>query len=190
MKRRRDRRNSSWFENKVWLSKLLFSIIFVLISLIYMRVSDTNKSFYKDKLLQDSINFQSFGKVYDKYFGNKFKKEVNEKDEMVVFSDNLVFSSKEKVGNSYKLNVGMEYGVPALKPGIIVFIGEKDDLGKTIIVQGNDGVDVWYSNLINSEYGMYDYVSKGDILGTTDDEYLFLSFNKNGTFLTYEEYIK
>ena len=190
MKRRNDRKNSSRFENKIWLTKLLISIIFVLVSLIYMRVSDTNKSFYVDKLLQDNINFQSFNGLYNKYFGNKFENKTINSEEMLTFNDTLTFSSREKIDNSYKLNVGMEYAVPVLKPGIIVFVGDKDNLGKTVIVQGNDGVDVWYSNLVNSEFGMYDYVSKGDILGTTLDEYLILSFNRNGTFLTYEEYIK
>ena len=79
--------------------------------------------------------------------------------------------------------------VEVLVPGIIVFDGEKDDLGNTIIVQGNDGVDVWYSCVTMKEKGLYDYVSKGDILGISNDVYVTISIYEDGKLLDYEEYI-
>ena len=142
-----------------------------------MRTSDDNKAFFKDKLLEDSINYQSFNHLYNKYFGDKLKKDDSDKsDDIVTFNDIINYSSKEKYDNSYKLIVGNDYTVNVLKPGIVVFIGEKDNLGNTVIVQGNDGVDIWYSNLVNFEYGMYDYVSKGDILGLNKDDYFYYCY--------------
>ena len=73
--------------------------------------------------------------------------------------------------------------------GIIVYIGDKDDLGNTVIVQGNDGIDIWYSGISLKEYGLYDYVSKGDILGLSSDVYVTISIYEDGELLKYEEYI-
>ena len=68
--------------------------------------------------------------------------------------------------------------------------GTKDGLSNTVIVQGNDGVDIWYSGVSLNEYGLYDYVSEGDVLGGSILEYGFVSIVKDGEKITYEEYFK
>ena len=60
-------------------------------------------------------------------------------------------------------------------------------MGNTVIVQGVDGIDIWYSNLGEVKYGMYDYVSSGDILGLSNEYYL-VSLYKDGNMISYEEY--
>jgi len=182
-------KNESKPKDKTWLTKLLFSIIFTLVSLIYMKVSTDNKQNYEKTILNNNINFSTFRNFYDKHLSNHFKKK-DESKELLTMNDQLSFTNKEKYNNSTKLTVGENYIVEALKPGIIVYIGEKDDLGNTIIIQGNDGIDVWYSNIIKGDYSLYDYISKGDIIGTSESDYIYLTIDKNGTFLTYEEYIK
>ena len=93
------------------------------------------------------------------------------------------------VNGRYRFNYGIDYQIEALMSGIIVFIGDKDDLGNTVIVQGNDGIDIWYSGISLKEYGLYDYVSKGDILGLSSDVYVTISIYEDGELLKYEEYI-
>lgn len=179
--------------DKGWLTKILISVIFVLVSLIYVNFSDKNLNFYKKNILEDNISFASLNNLYKKYVGNVATKEnnkENEADEMLTFNEGLIYESIEQYNNSYKLKVGKEYLVSFLKPGIIVFIGEKDGLGNTVIVQGNDGVDIWYSNVNMTVYGLYDYVSEGESLGTSNDEYIYLTLVDDGTYLKYEDYIK
>ena len=48
-----------------------------------------------------------------------------------------------------KLNVDDNYLVPIIESGIVVFIGNKDDYGKTVIIEQVDGVNVWYGNIDN-----------------------------------------
>ena len=67
-------------------------------------------------------------------------------------------------------------------------MGDKDDLGNTIIIQGNDGIDIWYSNITVSDYSLYDYVSTGDILGVNNEDYYKLTIMKDGKYLEYDEY--
>lgn len=175
--------------NKIWVTKLLLSIIFILISLIYVNFNTKNKETYTNNILEDSISFTKLNNLYDKYIGNTKKEEVN-KEDVLTMNEGLVYQSLEKYNNSTKFIVSNDYPINILKPGIIVYIGEKDDLGNTVIVQGNDGVDIWYSNINVTEYSLYDYVTKNDILGTTNSNTLYLTILKDGTYLTYEEYFK
>lgn len=172
-------------KNNVWLSKALISIIIVLGSLIVTNFNDNIRNDYKKFVLEKNINFSSINKIYEKYIGG-FRDLDN--DDLV---SNIVPDSLKIVPDdtgSYLINLGMDYPLTFMESGIIVYIGEKDDLGNTIIVQGNDGIDLWYSNVINTEYSLYDYVKKGDILGTLNSDQLLLTIMKDGNKLTYEEY--
>lgn len=184
--RKKNNKKSNKCGNTVWLSKLLISIIFVLTSLIYMNISDDTQNSYKKNVLEDNIDFYEINQVYDKYIGDG----EEQSDTELTFNDSIIASEVISYGDSYRLNVGTDYLINIMKPGIIVYIGDKDGLGNTVIVQGNDGVDIWYSNVLVSEYSLYDYVSVGDTIGTSNDEYIYLTFLKDGDYLTYEEYFK
>ena len=86
-----------------------------------------------------------------------------------------------------KLTVSKEYLVPVIDSGMVVFIGDKEKYGKTVIVQQVNGIDVWYSSLENVSVQLYDYVEKGDLLGDVKDTSLILVFKKDGKVLDYEK---
>ena len=50
--------------------------------------------------------------------------------------------------------------VPVIESGVVVFIGEKEGYGNTIIVEQVNGVDVYYSNINPSNIKLYDYIEK------------------------------
>ena len=56
-------------------------------------------------------------------------------------------------------------------------------------VKQSDGIDVWYSNIGNIGVQLYDYVSKGTLVGECNDS-LYLVFKKDGNVLDYKEYIQ
>lgn len=175
--------------SKIWVTKLLLSIIFLLVSLIYVNINNKNKEKYTDSILEDSISFTKMNNIYDKYIGSS-KKEESNNNELLTMNGSIEYTSMAQYNNSTEFTVNKDSPVSILKPGIIVYVGEKDDLGNTVIVQGNDGVDIWYSNILVSEYSLYDYVTKNDIIGTTNDNHLYITIDKDGTYLTYEEYFK
>ena len=41
--------------------------------------------------------------------------------------------------------------------GIVIFIGEKEGYGNTVVVEQVDGIDVYYSNVSVSNIKLYDY---------------------------------
>ena len=79
--------------------------------------------------------------------------------------------------------------VPTIESGIVVFIGEKENLGTTVIIEQVDGIDTFYSNININNIKLYDYIEKGELLGETKGNDLYLFFQKNGEYLDYQKYI-
>ena len=184
------------------LTKLLLTIIIILGSFIYVNWNEKNKSYFKKYVLEETIDYQKFNAFYDKMIGKErlvdydyktdFKFEVVkvENKDKLVFLENFTYKSISKDGNGYKVVLENGASVPVLNSGIIVFIGTKDNLRDTIIVQGNDGVDIWYSNVIVTDNALYDYVSRGHILGISNSDKVKLTFVKDNEYISYENYFK
>ena len=104
-----------------------------------------------------------------------------------VFSEELVYSEKKEYLDGLELIVTDEYLVPALDNGLVLFIGEKEGYGNVVIIENGDGIDIWYGN-INSNVKLYDYVSKGELIGSANGDKLYVVYEKNGTILNYEDH--
>ena len=167
------------------ISKVLLSIIFLLVSIILINKNENIKKFYEDKVFNDSISFIKFNELYNKYFGSITSTYPTEE---LVFNESIQYSNIDNYLNGKVLTVSNNYIVPSIGSGIIVYLGDKDNLGNTCIIQGVDGVDIWYSNIDTSNLTLYDYVSKGDMLGTTLSDKLYLTLEKNNEFIDYETY--
>lgn len=162
---------------KKMISKILLSIIFVLSSLIFVEYGN-NEKYFKDNVLNNNINFSKLRVFYDKYFkGNKGSDGTKE----LLVSNEIEY---EYVSGRYKY---LKEDVNVMQSGIVVFVGEKDGLGNTVIIQGIDGVEFWYSNLDDMVVGLYDYVSNGDKIASSKEYYL-VSLLKDGVLITYDEY--
>jgi len=151
--------------NTSWLSKVLISIIIILLSLILTNFNKDIKEFYTKNILEYNLSFNQINKIYEKYIGNINKEKVKTSDTNYVSNEitDIKLLPKTEEDGSYKIDVGLDFPVTFQESGIIVFIGDKESLKNTVIVQGNDGVDIWYSNIIHNDYSLYDYVKKGDI---------------------------
>ena len=171
------------------INKFLFIVVITLITLIVLKANSNFKTSFYKYIYEDNISFADINNLYEKYFGNQipFKNLFKEKTSMV-FSEKLEYQKKEKYKDGVKLSVSEKYAVPAIKEGMVVFVGEKEKYGKTIIISGTDGIDIWYSN-INSNVKLYDYIEKGKIVGDAIDSKIYLLFKKNQEILNYEEYI-
>lgn len=181
-------KKSSNYVSKIF-SKVLISIIFFLVSMIYINFNSTNKELFKKYFFEDNFNFNYFTNLYNKYFGEILPPQEDINDDKMVFNETMTYKNIEKYQDGYSLEVEQNELIPILQSGLIVFVGEKENYGNTIIIQGIDGVDIWYSNINLEGYKLYDYVEKGKILGTVTDTHIYLVFNKNGKFLGYEEYL-
>ena len=170
-------------------NKILVCIILVIICLIMMKTNSNFQEFVSEKIFKDNISFAYLNNLYNKYFGSILPSYKNS-DTEVVFNEKLEYFEYNKYLDGYKLSVQTSYLVPIIESGIVVYIGNIDNYGESVIIEGIDGVDIWYSNLENISVKLYDYVNSGTYLGEVKGEDLYLVFEKNQEYLKFEDYIK
>lgn len=173
-----------------FLNKCLISIFLFVLTLCIIKIYPNTKEIIYKNVYQTNFSFASINSNYEKYFGSILPIEsyIGQKTE-TVFNENLVYNHKEKYNEGVKLTVNKSYLMPALESGIVVFKGNKELYGETIIVQQVDGVDLWYVNVNSDSVKLYDYVEKGSLLGECKDTEIYLYYQKNGEFLNYEKYL-
>lgn len=166
-------------------SKILLSIIFILISCIYIHLDKNNLAKYQKFVFTDNLTFAKINDTYHKFFGSLFPSVVNN-DESIVANNEVSLNEITEYQDGYKIKSSSPISV--LESGIIVYLDEKEGYGKTAIIQGINGYDIWYGNLTDESVKLYDYVEKGSILGNCLDGFYYNVFYKDGNKISYEEY--
>ena len=172
------------------ITKLSICIILILMGLIFVKNDENAKEKLYEFLYENNISFSTINKWYQEHFGDitPFQNIVKDNTELV-FNENLVYKDASLYKDGVKLNVEENYLIPIIESGIVVFIGNKDDYGKTVIIEQVDGVSVWYGNVENINVSLYDYVNKGEFLAEANKTF-YMVFNKEGKYLDYKEYLK
>lgn len=176
-------------EIKIITLKILLTTILFLTGMILIKQNPTNKVFITKNIFEKTLKFTKTREIYQKYFGNVFTIDKITYNEIPVFNENISYKKKSKYMDGVELQVENKYMVPALESGIVIFIGEKENYGETIIIEQTNGIDVFYSNITRNNLKLYDYVEKGTYLGETKNDKLYLIFQKNGETLDYKDYI-
>ena len=171
------------------INQTLISIIILLVGLIVIRKDVSLKEKINKKIYEDNIEFIKVKNLYDKYFGELLPISNLVSKEQPVFNEKIKYLKEEKYLEGVKLTVDNNIMIPSMKDGIVVFIGEKENYGNTIVVEQTDGVDVAYGNIDNINVKLYDYVESGTLLGQAKDNYMYLVFQKEGNNLDYKQYI-
>lgn len=167
--------------------RLLIVVVLFLTALIVCKSNSQIKDKVYKYLYTEDISFTKIKKIYNKYLGGflPIKKEV---DTEKVFQEKLKYTDLSIYQDGIKLSVGNNYLVPALQEGMVVFVGDKENYGNTIIVEDLEGVRYWYGNITTSSLKLYDYIEKGSLIGETSTN-LYLVFSKDDNYLDYEKYI-
>ncbi len=171
------------------LRSLTVVVIFLILAII-SKSSQTYKDIIVTNLYETNISFTKIKNLYNKYLGGVVPLDKVTPDTTPVFNEQLEYTNDSIYYDGVKLEVINNYLVPIIEEGMVVYIGEKENYGNVIIIEGIDGVDIWYGNMENTTVELYDYVEKSTYLGQTKDNYLYLAYSKDGTFLDYKEYLK
>ena len=171
-----------------FINKCLSAVLIGLIALIVMEYSPKFKTFMKEEVLSKNISFGFLGKLYNKYFG-EILPESNTDSVVKVFNEKLSFQKIEKHLEGANLTVDKNYLVPAVNSGVVVFIGDKEDIGKVVVIEQIDKTTITYGNILNTSLKLYDYVEKGSFIGEVNDTNLYLSVLKDNEYLNVETYI-
>jgi len=170
---------------KTFITKFLVLTFIFLITIICIKKDNNIKTYLCKNVFSKNFSFTKIRSIYTKYFGSILPFDNISIEP--VFSEKLEYFSINKYNDGIVLSVNPNYLVPVQYSGIVVFIGEKEGLGNTVIIE-SENVTIWYSN-INSSIELYDEVKKGEYLGETIDDKLYLVFQKDGSIVDYKEYI-
>jgi stage IV sporulation protein FA len=168
---------------------MLLSIIFLL-ALIFAKSSSKNKEILYNAVFRENISFAVINNLYNRYLGGILPFKDLVKDNESVFKEKLTYKEANIYKDGVALSVDNKYLVPAIDSGIVIFTGEKEDYGKTVIIEQANGVNVWYANVDNLNVKIYDYIEGGSLIGETINNKLYLVFEKEGKKLDYKEYIE
>lgn len=167
--------------------KVLIVIIFIIFGTLIIKKSNNIKDVIYNNVYVNYINFPFIKDLYNSYLGNVIPFQNIIKEEPV-FNEKLNYKEKSKYNNGTKLILNNNI-VPIIDSGIVIFIGNKDNFNKTVIIENSDGVEEWYGNLNNINVKLYDYVNKNDILGDTYNNTLYLEFKKDNKSLDYNRFL-
>lgn len=174
---------------KCLISRTLIAIIFLLMGIIFYKIDTSNKELINKYLYEDNWNFINVKNIFEDKIGKIIPvSKIN--SELVMSNGDFTTNPYDYKNDLTIFSLKEDINITALCGGIVVFMGNKDNLGNTIIIQGNDGIDIWYSNITNSNISLYDYVDKNTIIGESVNKSITLKISKNGNFISYEEYIK
>lgn len=178
------------FKNiKLSIYKVLIVIVIVVFGSFITNKNEIVKAKIYDKVYGSTISFAKIKKKYNNYAGSviPFENIINEKE---VFNEKIKYKDLGTFDNGIKLTLEDNYSVPIISDGIVIFIGNKDNLNKTVIIEDENGIDTYYGNLDSINVKLYDYVSKNDLLGNVHNNTLYLLFQKDGKYLDYKDFLK
>ena len=172
-----------------FITRVLITVIIFLVGMILVKSNSDFKNIILDEVYDNNFKFTKIKNFYQKYFGNILSIDQLMVEEQPVFKEKLSYEKADTYLDGVKLKVSDHYMVPVLESGIVIFMGEKEDYGNTVVIEQIDGVDVYYSNISTEGIQLYDYVEKGSLLGEAQDKNLYLIFQKDGEYLNYKDYI-
>lgn len=173
-----------------YIVKCMICLILFLILAIICKGNVEYKDYVYKSMYEDCFDFSGVRKFYNKYMGGVFPIESVKNTKVTsVFGDKLVYKKVSDYEDGAMLEVDYNYLVPAINSGIIVYIGEKSKYGNVVIVNGEDGEDIWYGNLCNVIGKLYDGVDKGSYIGEVCDNKMYMVVTKKNNFLDYRDYL-
>ena len=171
---------------KTYFTKILLAVILLLVTLIYINYRPQNLKLFQKYYLNQNIKFYKGLRIYEKVFKTK---GIIKEEGLLSPVINTNISTGEPYLDGMLFQYDTESVINAYNSGIVVFTGNKDNYGNTIIIQGIDGIDIWYGNITDSSVNLYDYVEKGKIIGKPKDNKLYLKMEKSGNPIDVNSYL-
>lgn len=171
----------------IFITKFLIVIIILLFLLVLNKYYPEKTKKLKHYLYDKSLNFIKFNDLSKKIIGKEVFFSPN-KTSQAVINDELIANGFTSYYNGEKINVSDLLPIGSISSGVVIYKGNKDNYGKTVIIQGRDGFNIWYGNIENSNIDLYTYIEKGTLIGNAKGNYIYLVIEKDGKYYKYEEY--
>ncbi|WP_110111484.1 M23 family metallopeptidase [Bacillus sp. CGMCC 1.16541] len=165
--------NKEWFMFKVLMSACLVLIV----AILFKNPSPTFEQarHVVQTSMEKEFQFATVSNWYEKTFGqplvlipNESKKQTEQSVNSgyaVPVAGSKVVETFEKTGQGITVETDSNSVVEVMNEGFVEFVGTKEGLGKTVVVQHADGTETWYGQLKQINVNIYDFVDKGTNLG-------------------------
>ncbi|MBW3111863.1 M23 family metallopeptidase [Bacillus sp. MCCB 382] len=166
------------FKKETFMLKILGAGIMVLITAIMFKspspVFNEAKS-YVTKTMDTEFQFAAISTWYEDQFGKPLAllpASDTDKESASTQSAEYVRPASGKVVENFKTNgqgimlqTVLGEDVTAMKGGLIIFAGKRDELGNTVVIQHADQSESWYGNLESIDVKQYEKIEKGSLVG-------------------------
>jgi stage IV sporulation protein FA len=171
------------FKKEVFIFKILASVLLFLVVAIIFRenIAGLNpaKSFV-EKTMEQDFQFAMVSEWYEDNFGKPLailpfnndkanNKNVVEKEHDIPVFSGKVLENFEKNGQGIMIETAKGATVEAMNEGMVEFIGVKEGLGKTVIIQHSDQTETWYGNLDEVKVKLYSFIESETVIGTASE---------------------
>ncbi|WP_026693780.1 M23 family metallopeptidase [Peribacillus kribbensis] len=189
------------FRKEVYYFKILASLcLFLAVAIMFKKpvpaLSETRVAI--SHYMKQEFEFAAAKDWYQTTFGKPLvffpsdKKPVTaskENEQYALPASGKIAQTFETDGQGIMIETDKDSPVEAAKGGTIIFIGEKEKLGKTVVVQHSDKSESWYGHLSTVDVSLYENVPKGKILGKVTNKQegakgtFYLAIKKGSTFV-------
>ena len=166
----------------------LFLLLIFVVNLVLCKTNSSYKDFIYKYVYSNNLSFSKYEELIDKYLG-KIVPNNNNKETSLVFNEKLNYNSLEEIENGVIINIDKNQTINAFESGVVVFNGEKDGYGNTLIIEQIDGCEAWYIGLDTSNINIYDYIEKNTIIGNSVSDNFTMYFKNDGEVVDYKKYI-
>ncbi|WP_202171324.1 M23 family metallopeptidase [Bacillus sp. USDA818B3_A] len=169
------------FKKEVFFFKILASaLLFLAIAILFRNHTaklDPARDFITGQMDKD-FEFAVVSNWYEEKFGKPLallpftdsdkaeEKTVAENQNFSVPAMGKILENFEKNGQGIMIETGKGAAVQAINDGLVTFVGVKEGIGKTIIIQHADQSETWYGNLDEVKVKLYEYIDKRAVVGT------------------------
>ena len=168
------------FRKEIFLFKILASACLVLIVAIVVRSGSERAEPVAqliEKTMETEFQFAAVSGWYEERFGKPLallplKTESEEKEPMktdwqyALPASGKILEDFGDNGERITIETGNGSAVEAIDKGLVLFVGQKEGFGRTIIIQHGDKSETWYGNLDSLDVSVYEYIEAGTRLGT------------------------
>lgn len=159
-------------ESGSFLIRLFVSILLIAIIAIVFQLQQKPFDIVQNKITQvmeKEFKFAVISNWYESRFGEPltfFQENTKLKnDTEVIQASGKVLENFQTNGQGIMIETTVTK-VESLEEGLVIYAGEKEELGNTVIVQNVDGSETWYGKLDSIAVNVYDEVNKGEVLAS------------------------
>lgn len=175
-----EKQQNKWMEKDWFILRSMIAVAaFFIIAILFQNNSsqlDGARQFVKDSYQQE-FNFAAISNWYENQFGRPLALiprtnevamgdvESNPEIAYALPASGQIRESFQQNGKGILVETEADAFVEAVRSGVVISIGNQENIGKTIGVKHYDGSESWYGMLEAVEVKLYDHIEAGSLLG-------------------------